>query len=310
MMGAYCFPTSQSFRFRSCAPKTNEELQFENCACYFEPLFSGLLFTDESQCKEAKALSSFWRNYLPPEFISDRYGFSAGILWWNIALIQYLLAPNHRLETMISRYKTIMGWGRDPVIGVHVRRGDACAGWRNGKMHHAELMPKSFCLDVEKDVVPAIKLFSRVYSTKSVFISTDDPNVLTEIRNNPSIHAQLSEVQWMGVDVKRNFLQSDTNYDLAMRIGVLDRRLAADSALLDLFLLRECDYLILQLSGEFSRLALELNIASKGYLPPFISLDTYSWAPRYGLAHVSEWWVNQSAYTLEDLVKHKEKGEI
>lgn len=88
------------------------------------------------------------------------------------ALIQYLLAPNHRLETMISRYKTIMGWGRDPVIGVHVRRGDACAGWRNGKMHHAELMPKSFCLDVEKDVVPAIKLFSRVYSTKSVFIST------------------------------------------------------------------------------------------------------------------------------------------
>ena len=114
----------------------------------------------------------------------------------------------------------------------------------------------------------------------------------------------------MGVDVKRNFLQSDTNYDLAMRIGVLDRRMAADSALLDLFLLRECDYLILQLSGEFSRLALELNIASKGYLPPFISLDTYSWAPRYGLAHVSEWWVNQSAYTLEDLVKLQEKGEI
>uniref|UniRef100_A0A7S0HJF4 Uncharacterized protein n=1 Tax=Hanusia phi TaxID=3032 RepID=A0A7S0HJF4_9CRYP len=117
-------------------------------------------------------------------------------------------------------------------------------------------------------------------------------------------------MHWIGVDVKRNFLQSDTNYDLAMRIGVLDRRMAADSALLDLFLLRECDYLILQLSGEYSRLSLELNVAFKGYLPPFISLDTYPWAPRYGLAHISEWWLRRPAYTLEDLVKLKENGEI
>jgi hypothetical protein len=31
-----------------------------------------------------------------------------------------------------------LGWDpASPTLGVHVRRGDACAHWRNGRMHHA-----------------------------------------------------------------------------------------------------------------------------------------------------------------------------
>ena len=101
---------------------------------------------------------------------------------------------------------------------------------------------------------------------------------------------------------QRFFLQSDTNYDVAMRIGVLDRRMTAESAVLDAFLLADCDYFIGQLSGEFSRLAFELSMARKGYVVPFVSLDSYSWAPRYGLSHLPRWWEREVAYEFEELI--------
>ena len=109
-------------------------------------------------------------------------------------------------------------------------------------------------------------------------------------------------VQWLGGSVLRNFLQSDTNYDVAMRIGVLDRRMTADSAVLDALLLGDCDYFIGQLSGEFSRLAFELSVGSKGYVVPFISLDTYAWAPRYALAALPRWWERAQQYDFEEVI--------
>ena len=50
-----------------------------------------------------------------------------------------MLHPNRRLNAMLARYKARLGWARrpGPVLGVHVRRGDACAVWRRGRMHHA-----------------------------------------------------------------------------------------------------------------------------------------------------------------------------
>ena len=49
------------------------------------------------------------------------------------------MQPNRRLAAMLARYQARLGWARlpGPVLGVHVRRGDACAVWRRGKMHHA-----------------------------------------------------------------------------------------------------------------------------------------------------------------------------
>ena len=108
----------------------------------------------------------------------------------------------------------------------------------------------------------------------------------------------------------RHFLQSDTNYDVAMRIGVLDRRMAAESAVLDALLLGDCHYFIGQLSGEFSRLAFELSMASKGYVAPFMSLDTYAWAPRYGLAQIPRWWQRASQLEFEEVIALKRNVSV
>jgi len=45
------------------------------------------------------------------------------------------------------------------------------------------------------------------------------------------------------------------------------------AGLLDLLLLRDCDYFIGQFSSAMSLMALELSAAQKGYIPPYIGLD-------------------------------------
>lgn len=57
----------------------------------------------------------------------------------------------------------------------------------------------------------------------------------------------------------------------------MSRRLVAESTILDILILSECDYFIGTLSSHFGALAYELSYANKGYHAPYISLD-YPWS--------------------------------
>ena len=75
----------------------------------------------------------------------------------------------------------------------------------------------------------------QAYGVTQVFVSSDDPSVLAALAA-PERAALPSgrAVRWVvPAPADRAFLQSDTNYDVAMRLGVMDRRLAAESAVLD-----------------------------------------------------------------------------
>ena len=94
---------------------------------------------------------------------------SSGIFFWNAMLASYIMSPNRRLSAMLRRYKALIGWpaeGGAGIIGVHIRRGDACATFRKDGMHHAELMPRAFCVEVERDVLPAVAAMARVSTTQ------------------------------------------------------------------------------------------------------------------------------------------------
>ena len=59
--------------------------------------------------------------------------------------------------------------------------------------------------------------------------------------------------------------------------GALDPALVAESMLLDLLLLAECDALVGTLSSQMSRAALSLAALRRGALPPFESIDGLPW---------------------------------
>jgi hypothetical protein len=48
-----------------------------------------------------------------------------GVLWWRAHLAMWLMQPKPALALRLRRMKSELGW-RGQVIGVHVRRGDAC----------------------------------------------------------------------------------------------------------------------------------------------------------------------------------------
>ena len=53
--------------------------------------------------------------------------------------------------------------------------------------------------------------------------------------------------------------------------GLLDRAAVAESALLDMLLLADCDYFAGSFSSHFSSAAFELSVFNKGFVPPYVS---------------------------------------
>jgi hypothetical protein len=41
---------------------------------------------------------------------AETFGPAAGIFWWNIQLVNYMISPNRRLAAMKRRYKQLLGW--------------------------------------------------------------------------------------------------------------------------------------------------------------------------------------------------------
>uniref|UniRef100_A0A7S1HK44 GT23 domain-containing protein n=3 Tax=Hemiselmis andersenii TaxID=464988 RepID=A0A7S1HK44_HEMAN len=58
-----------------------------------------------------------------------------------------------------------------------------------------------------------------------------------------------------------------------MLMATMDRRMVAETTLVDILLLSQCDYFVGTLSSHFGALAYELSWANKGYHIPHISLD-------------------------------------
>ena len=193
------------FLHDGCPTRSHSQMQVEDAGCYFEPVVSGVsgdLIWRESD--RSMKLSHFWNSYLPPPSTAATFGPAAGIFWWTVKLVNYIMSPNRRLDSMIRRYKSMLGWptrSEGRVLGVHIRHGDACASWRKGVMHHSELMPNAFCLEFSAHVLPAIAAMVRAYNATHVFVATDDPAVLEHIRQSPNQMQKMPcgrIIRWLG----------------------------------------------------------------------------------------------------------------
>jgi hypothetical protein len=187
---------------------------------------------------------------------------------------------------MVRKAKSAMGF-RHPILGVHVRRGDSC----KLKQLPGYGMPLASCKTFA-DFMPHIRNFSSLYGVKTVYVTSDSSSVYNEVKEFEGKEG----FTFIHTSEDRSYYEHDWLLEMRLRMSLVDRKLVADSTLTDTMLLASCDYLILGLQSGYSRLALALGAASKGYVPPYVSMD-YPWMPRFGMSGPrppwTEWWLEE-----------------
>lgn len=189
---------------------------------------------------------------------------------------------------MVRKAKSAMGF-RHPILGVHVRRGDSC----KLKQLPGYGMPLASCKTFA-DFMPHIRNLSSLYGVKTVYVTSDSSSVYNEVKEFQGKEG----FTFMHTSEDRSYYEHDWLLEMRLRMSLVDRKLVADSTLTDTMLLASCDYLILGLQSGYSRLALALGAASKGYVPPYVSMD-YPWMPRFGLSGPrppwTAWWLDAAS---------------
>jgi hypothetical protein len=116
----------------------------------------------------------------PPD-VADK-----GVFWWRAALAAYLHKLNAATEKEIDleRIKRDIGY-EHPIIGVHVRHGDAC---------HTTTRA-GHCKGLEA-YMPSIKTLAERYNTTRVYLATDDEAVVRQAKGPLAVKAGLMFVQY------------------------------------------------------------------------------------------------------------------
>lgn len=216
---------------------------------------------------------------------------SAGLIRWRAELVGFIMQPKLDLTLRIRDVRAAIGLIK-PYVGVHIRHGDACrftsvleptssfstlaencfsdaGGPTRRHADTSSYRPK--CKSVA-DYFAAVSDVCSAYGITRVFLATDDPAAVQEAQNlHPSLHIA-------HVNMDRSELESDWFIEYRMQAArtsgaSVDVQLLADGAVLDLFLLREAEAFVGAFSGHFSRLALELMVGYRGFVPPFVSVD-------------------------------------
>jgi len=186
-----------------------------------------------------------------------------GMFWFRSAIVSHMMRLNAHTEKRLNlnSIKQKIGF-KKPLIGVHIRRGDACH--TTGR--------KNRCRSFEEQYLPHIKTLSEKYGITRVFLATDDSKMLNAIMNSQAanefdfVHVQMDR------SVYANTKLIERRTDLySTKSAQADQMML--QALTDTFLLAETDAFVGHFLSNLSRLAIELSAAFKGYVPPFISVD-------------------------------------
>ncbi len=223
------------------------------------------------------------------EGLTDAHGVPAefrhlGTFWWVSQLTQRLLRPRRHLRTMLklasrqSGLATALAAGH-PVIGLHVRHGDACI--------QSEVSRTARACDPLSKYMEAISEYASEIGTTTFFLATDSESILEEARTSFSSYTFLHTP-----NVTRSGVKNAPPTEILDEIIKRRARTGADlgktqhHALLgavDALLLARCHVLVGKFSSGLFRAAYALAAARKGGgLPPFISLDA-PWCADYAV---------------------------
>jgi hypothetical protein len=258
-------------------------------ACFFQPLGT----STNAGRQEALDLtdSLFVRNesyimhggsVIPSEF-RDR-----GWFWYTSQLLSWVMRPSALLaqefQHALDETGLAQALSEGPVIGMHVRRGDACLKRERKRMGRE-------CHSLDEHLA-RVAQYAAEHRLNTIYLSTDDQQVINEARQRADYR-----FLWMpNVERLRKRPLRILDRTVAQRMRENATRLSqleAWRATIEVMLLAKCEILVGQMSSTFFRTAISLRAAECDCAMPFISLDA-PFCFDYGVQSGFNWDTNAS----------------
>jgi hypothetical protein len=184
------------------------------------------------------------------------------------AATRYVFSPVEPIRRRAAALRIAMGWPARPVLGLHIRRGDAASS-ETTHSAPAKSTRRSFGL---VDYLDAADVLCERFGYHDIFLATESTE---EIEGAAILRPQY---RFLWLDHDRSLFPSISASGQFIEDLVLDHperaRPLAESAILDLCCLCECDAFVGAFNSEFSVLGWLLAIGSRGSLIPYISLSS------------------------------------
>lgn len=158
-------------------------------------------------------------------------------------------------------------------LGVHMRRGDACASF-GGDMAAALRRRDRWCSPVS-EYARQVLLLSDRYALNTVYVATDENSALHELRH------LLRGKGLTLVSQPTRFSGSATNASRSIELAIHEaspeaKRDAAIEVATDVVLLAQSSAFLASFSSMLSRIVLELAYFHTGVVPPYVSME-FNW---------------------------------
>jgi len=169
-----------------------------------------------------------------------------------------LLRPVPFIEDMVTERKERLHWGNnDKVIGLYIRRGDAC-------LPKEVQRTKRSCDDLIT-YMEEVRRVSEKYKTNKVYLLSDSGDYMyNQTRDYPEYH-------WMFESSER---KSEESLKMEKRLGkTIDGRKEGTEMLTDFLTLSSTNVLIGKVTSNVFRAAIEYASGKMGARIPYISMD-------------------------------------
>ena len=185
----------------------------------------------------------------------------------------YIWRPSQRMQAMLNETMRKTGLTdalkAGPVIGMHVRHGDACGESIRGRS----------CEPLEAYMKYADQLRAQT-GINTIYLATDSEDVLKDTENFPDYNfLTWREAHALPKKLKRVMGITTLWWDVVYQRNAEERheknnREVAEHAILEMTMLSKASLFIGKSTSNFYRTALELKAASCDCMPAFYSLDS------------------------------------
>ena len=183
-----------------------------------------------------------------------------GWFWWTAHLLRVLLQPAPALARAVSASLQSTGLGAalldGPVLGIHVRHGDACLAGERVRMART-------CSPLAEYMQQALPLINALGVT-TIYLATDSEQVLEDTRHFPEYRfLYLLNVSRFGINAPAPTRLWDAVVRRRARRPILRRRNHEDAwmATVDALLLARCDAFVGKFTSTLFRTAYALHAA-------------------------------------------------